>query len=133
MNHIVIHHMERDGRRAERLPLAIPVRYRIRLPGRLLQGRGLTMNLSGGGVQFPLPFQTKVPQGSPCELELTIPDSKQPLKFKGAVMRCAARRGSASKGFEIAVTISESGSCDKRVFSKYCYFIASQLVARYLS
>ena len=118
-----------DERKAERLALALPVTYAFERAGDRLIGDTETTNVSGGGVQFPIP--TAVETGTPCQLYLTLPEQSETLSMSGRVIWCRPARNALVESFEVGISCSPQG-CDRLTFERYCHFVAAQLLLKYL-
>ena len=118
-----------DERKAERLALALPVTYAFAHSGNRLIGDTETTNLSGGGVQFLIP--TTVEPGTPCQLYLTLPEQSETLSMVGRVVWCRPARHALVESFEVGISCSSEG-CDRLTFERYCHFVATQLLLKYL-
>ncbi len=119
-----------DQRKAERLAMALPVAYTLTLPGKRAHasGRAITTILSGKAMQFITP--NKIAARTPCALHLSLPGQRSPLIFSGSVVRCRAIEQRSRKRYEVAVTITHAEN--ERTFHRYCNFVATQLLAKYL-
>ena len=118
-----------DKRTAERLNLHLPVRYSIFLSDAVLTGRTVTTNLSGRGTIFRVPW--RVSPNTDCFVTIQLPQSRESFSFDGRIVRCTrSRMASPRAQFTLAVEIS--GGQSDAAFMRYCHFIATQLLARYL-
>jgi len=118
-----------DDRRAERLRLELPLTYAFRQGRSLVRGQTVTTNLSGSGLRF---FANQLAvRGSDCRISLRLPSRPQPICFVGRISWCRLARSKSC--FEIAVTFSGEDAASSVMFNEYCHFIATQLLAKYLS
>ncbi len=118
-----------DGRKAERLPLVLPLAYVFTRAGDRVVGDTETTNLSGSGVQFLTP--KTVETGTSCQLYLTLPEQTDALPFAGRVAWCRPAQGPFVEEFEVGVAFSLQ-ECERQTFEVYCHFIATQLLMKYL-
>ena len=119
-----------DERLAERLAIAIPLTYVIELSNGQLQGRTVTINLSGTGVQFLIPWM--VPKAIPCRLTLLIPMQTEPLTLEGYVAWCRPGMSRHREAFEVGISFKDAPSGSDAAFAQYCHFVATQLLQHYL-
>ena len=119
-----------DQRKAGRLALHLKVHYTLLLPGRLLRGESVTTNLSGTGVQFLIP-RIVSPQ-TVCQINLSLPDREEPLAFLGRVAWCAQASGKRRDRYDVGIALSAFDSYHEGAFAQYCFFLADQLLAKYL-
>lgn len=119
-----------DERLAERLTIEIPLTYVIALSNGQLQGRTMTINLSGTGVQFPIPWM--VPKSIPCHLTLALPTRTEPLMLTGLVVWCRPGSNRNREAFEVGISLEDPSSGSEEAFAQYCHFVATQLLQRYL-
>ena len=120
-----------DERLAERLALEIPLTYMMMLSNGQLQGRTVTINVSGTGVHFPIPWM--VPKAIPCHLTLVIPTHQEPLRLAGLVAWCRPGTNRNREAFEVGISFDHPTSDTDTAFAQYCHFVATQLLQRYLS
>lgn len=116
-----------DERKAERLPLRLPISYTLLLPNEFLRGTTVTTDLSGSGLQFPVPRMVS-PQ-TVCQVDIRLPTQAEPLSFLGRVAWC--RQGKRAY-CDVGVALSAFDSYHEGAFAKYCQFIATQLLVKYL-
>jgi len=117
-----------DGRVADRLALRLPLGYKMLGEYPQWQGRTTTTNVSGSGIQFIVPWD--IPVETCCEITLSLPTLDAPLAFSGRVIWSRPLHQPAPES-EIGVELVRlSGS--EELFTRYCHFIASELLARYL-
>ena len=119
-----------DKRKSERLTLALPLAYVIDCLDRQLIGDSETVNLSGGGLQFLM--SAMVPAGCACQVHVHLPEEDEPVTLAGRVIWCRAGQGEYGVQFEVAVAWQAGDACDQRTFARYCQFIATQLLKKYL-
>ncbi|MFP4058748.1 MAG: PilZ domain-containing protein [Candidatus Brocadiia bacterium] len=84
-----------ERRRHRRLELAFPIRFSAAgPPGRGIQGRGLTRDVSAGGLRFETDLAHPPPRHSEITVHITIPaqvekpDSPVFLSGRATVLRC---------------------------------------------
>ena len=118
-----------DERKAERLLLALPLAYAFQRAGDRVVGDTETTNLSGNGIQFLIPKAVEI--GTPCQLYLTLPEQTDALSFAGRVVWCHPARGAFVEACEVGVAFSLQ-ECNRQTFERYCHFIATQLLMKYL-
>ena len=123
-------HPDTDQRKTERLVVALPLTYVVEIAGRQLIGDAETLNISGGGVQFLV--QSLVPADSPCLIHLTLPGDTEPVSFHGTVLRCQAGAGEYGAQFEVAVAWAAHNADREVMFARYCNFVATELLKKYL-
>jgi len=121
-----------DQRKAERLPLTLPLTYRIDSPTGTLEGHTNTIDIGGGGVRFLVPKM--LTSHSICYIVLLLPNQQEPLSLMGKVAWCRQKQGFRSTrttSFEVGVAFTLSTSSDE-TFVRYCHFIAAQLLMKHL-
>ncbi len=118
-------------RRAERLAITLQLRYHITLVEYRLDGVSQTTNVSSGGVQFAV--SQMVAPASRCDLALILDNPSDPIRFQGHVAWCRQTSSKPFSHYEIGVTFATPESGDDQAFARYCRFIASQLLAQYLT
>jgi len=123
--------LEIDQRRAERLPIKLPIYYIIQGSHDSVSAQTTTLNMSGGGVEFLIPRM--VSPMTVCRLTVTLPKQPIPLVFLGHVSWCRQGRGKHKHQYEVGVVFSTPDSCDEPTFACYCHFIAAQLLTKYLT
>jgi len=119
-----------DKRRAERLPLACPIAYRIEAPRRPLEGATKTIDLSSAGVQILI--DDMVSPQTPCRLTITLPEHSEPLTFNGRIAWCRISHKKHGK-YETGVEFSRPSSYTDPTFALLCRFIATRLIKKNLS
>ncbi|MBI3323717.1 MAG: PilZ domain-containing protein [Candidatus Omnitrophica bacterium] len=121
-----------DRRKADRIQIAVPLSYRLLMPGRQMQGCTFSANLSGKGVRFVVPWP--VAPGTACELRLLLPDDPSAVRLNGQVVRCRAQRdGTSDSGlFELGVAIVASRTTKDAEFARFCQFVACRILERHL-
>ncbi|PIQ84724.1 MAG: hypothetical protein COV75_00740 [Candidatus Omnitrophica bacterium CG11_big_fil_rev_8_21_14_0_20_63_9] len=118
-----------DQRTAERLPLAVPMNYVVKLPGGELSGRTKTTNISGGGVELICAEMMSPP--SACQVVLHLSDGREPLALEGQISWCR-QSPRQRRRFEVGITFLSPTNSDDERFARYCHFIATELLKRYL-
>ena len=119
-----------DRRKADRLPLDIPLAYAFLLPGELLRGATTALNVSGTGLQFPVDRMIS-PQTS-CQIDLSLPAQSKPLTLVGRVVWCRQAIGRRKGPYEVGIEFTFARTADDPMFAKYSAFIATQLLAKHL-
>ena len=117
-----------DERKAERLVLHLPVSYTLLMANEFLRGTAVTTDISGSGLQFPVPRMVS-PQ-TVCQVDIRLPNEEQPLSFLGRVAWC--RQSARANQHDIGIALSAFDSYHEGAFAKYCQFIATQLLVKYL-
>lgn len=131
LKHLRLPPLEIDQRQAERLPIKLPIHYTIEGCRDSMSAETITRNMSGGGVEFLIPRM--VSPMTRCRLTLRLPQQTPPLVFLGHVSWCRQGRGKQKHQYEVGVVFFASDSCDEPTFARYCYFIATQLLAKHLT
>lgn len=119
-----------DERKAERLPLHLPVAYTLLLPNEFLRGTIETTDISGSGLQFAVPRMVS-PQ-TVCQIDLRLPDAAEPLSFLGRVAWCRQSQGKQKDLYDIGISLSAFDAYHEGAFARYCQFIATQFLVKYL-
>lgn len=119
-----------DDRKAERLPLRLPLSFTILLPGELLRGTTSTLDVSGRGLHFLVPRMV-TPQ-TICQIDLSLPGEEAPLSFLGRSAWCRQARGRHRRSFDLGVAVSSADTYRDGAFARYCRFIAGALLRRHL-
>ena len=119
-----------DHRKADRIEAYLPMCYRISVTGRQLVGRTSTKNVSGRGLQFPIPWE--IPRTTRCRLRLTLPDRRKPLALDGRVIWCHRKKLGSANWFDLGVDIAASRGQDD-AFGEFCQFVAARILEQYLA
>ena len=119
-----------DKRRAERLPLACPVAYRIETSREPVEGNTKTIDLSSAGIQLIIPEMVS-PQTA-CQLTITLPEHPEPLTFRGRVAWCRIAKGKNSRAYETGIEFSKPSTYTDPTFALLCRFIATRLIRKSL-
>lgn len=119
-----------DERKAERLPISLPVRYRISLIDRCLEGQTQTVDLSSGGVQIAI--KEMVSPGTACQIALTLPAEPEALSFEGHIAWCRVARGVARERYEAGIAFAAPSSYTDPGVARLSRFIAVSLLTRHL-
>ena len=119
-----------DKRRAERLPLACPIAYRIDVPRQPLEGSTKTVDFSSAGVQIVIPEMVS-PQTA-CQLTITFPEHPEPLTFRGRVAWCRISKGKNRNAYETGIEFLKPSTYTDPTFALLCRFIATRLIRKNL-
>ena len=118
-----------DERLSDRVAAALPLVYTLTTRDGRLEGRGRTINISGGGIRFLIP--KPVASRTPCRLRLTLPNQPTPLSLRGVVVWSRRARTAGRSRYEVGVRLQTSNLADEAALAPYCQFIASQLLMKY--
>jgi len=119
-----------DARKAQRISIRLPMTYTLQLSGQLICGQSKTINVSGLGAQFTI--SEMVSPQTLCSINLSLPNDSVPLYIVGHVMWCRKVLKCRKDKFEVGIGFSMLDAYDEDTFSRYCHFLASQLLVKYL-